>query len=112
VFGDRKKDLNEARRAVELSGMRMVDLEYPHDEANADAFARADTLISGSNRFHNPRQQRRVASKGGLARAAIAEAKRAEIAAPWVITRMLSKWTYRDVEEVTGIPVATLKRNY
>jgi hypothetical protein len=114
VFGDTRKQVEAAMGMIEAAGLRIHDLDHPDDKLLTDHSARAQASAAGSGRFHDKRQQRRVASKGGKAAGAIKAAQRQEIASDEVLRRLVAhpKLTYRDVQEITGIGIATLKRRY
>lgn len=118
VFGAARKQIAAVMAQLERSRIRVVDIIHPQDETISEMLHRAAVLIAGS-RFGDKRTARRRGRQGGLARGEQAEAKRAEIAADWVIRNAVAlvrdgRMTWDAVVDLFDgrISASTLRRHY
>ena len=117
VFGETQAQVASAVDKIEKAGIKVVDLSNPELKTVAAQLKHAFSFIAYMRRWDgNKAKARRMGANGGKMKAVHQAAKRAEAMPDDAVLRLIKKigkaLTWRDVEEVTTISTATLRRHY
>ena len=116
VFGAGRNEILGVIFQLEDKRVPVHDLAHPEDKDRLSLMLkRALGEVAKYARWRGSKKDaRRVGAKGGKAKGASQESKRAEIARPDVIERAcgMEKLTWADCEYIFGIPAGTLRRRY
>lgn len=117
VLGENQDEIAKAVDKCERAGIRIVDLAHPELGTIAAQIKWAYARLAEYRRWRGDKNAaRRTGSSGGKQRGANAAAARAERIPDDAVRKLIGLigkcLTWRDVEDVTGISTATLRRHY
>lgn len=117
VFGDSQASIAEAASKCEQAKVSIVDVAHPEFKTIAAHLKHAFAQVAFMRRWDGDKAKaRRVGREGGHGKAKHQAAKRTGLMDDAAVRRLIAKvgkkLTWRDIEEVTTISTATLRRHY